>query len=201
MEHCELADFGAPDQAAVAENYYQFFKAYNLSSPEVIWGRMFTLSLGTTHNINQTNGPNGINNFGRNGPLQSMVDDYEMKDGSKFFDHFELDATTKNYVNISSTYNHENPYYDREPRFYGSVLYDSAVWEKRPANLAAQDPLGIYERRTHRVMTGATTYTTQYGLDTRNGPLAPGNGCYGGYLTKKFMDNLSNGDVSKNLNI
>jgi len=201
LETCELADFGAPDQAAVAEGYYQFFKAYNLSNPEVIWGRMFTLSFGTTHRINQTNGPNGINNFGRNGPLQSMVDDYEMKDGSKFFDHFEIDATTKNYENISSTYIHESPYYDREPRFYGSVLYDSAIWEKRPANLAAQDPLGIYERRDHKVMTGASTFTLTYGLDTRNGPLAPGNGCYGGYLTKKFMDNLSNGDVTNNLNI
>ena len=196
----QLADFGAPDQAAVANNYFEFFKAYNLSNDEVIWGRMFTLSLGTTHRINQTNGPNGINNFGRNGPLQSMVDEYEMKDGSKFFDHFQINGS-KEYINISSTFGHESPYYDREPRFYANVLYDSAVWEPRPANLAAQDPLGIYERRTHRVMKADGTYTQTYGLDTRNGPLAAGNGCYGGYLTKKFMDNKSNGDVTNNLNI
>ncbi|MDO9341641.1 MAG: RagB/SusD family nutrient uptake outer membrane protein [Bacteroidales bacterium] len=196
----KLADFGAPDKAAVAKNYFEMFKAYTLANDEVIWGRMFSLNLGGTHRINQTNGPNGINNFGRNGPLQQMVDEYEMEDGSKFFDHFEINAS-KLYKNKSAKYGHESPYYDREPRFYANVLYDSAVWQARPANLAAQDPLGIYERRTHRKMTGATTYTDQFGLDTRKGPLSPGNGCYGGYLTKKFMDNTSNGDVTNNQNI
>lgn len=196
----KLADFGAPDQAAVAKNYFELFKSYTLADDEIIWGRMFTLSLGQTHRINQTNGPNGINNFGRNGPLQQMVDEYEMSDGSKFFDHFEIDAN-KLYKNKSTKFGNESPYYNREPRFYANVLYDSAVWQPRPANLAAQDPLGIYERRTHRTMKSDGTYTDQFGLDTRKGPLSPGNGCYGGYLTKKFMDNTSNGDVQNNQNV
>ena len=196
----KLADFGAPDQAAVANNYFRFFMAYTLASDEVIWGRMFLMSLGQTHRINQTNGPNGINNFGRNGPLQSMVDEYEMKDGSKFFDHFEIDGS-KNYKNKSTVFGHENPYYDREPRFYANVLYDSALWQQRPANLQPRDPLGIYERRTHRTMNADGSFTDVFGLDTRKGPLSPGNGCYGGYLTKKFMDITSNGDVQNNQNI
>ena len=50
-------------------------------------------------------------------------------------------------------------------------------------------------------MTGADTYTETFGLDTRKGPLSPGNGCYGGYLTKKFMDNTSQGDVMNNQNV
>jgi len=196
----KLANFGAPDQAAVAKNYFELFKSYTLANDEIIWGRMFSMNLGAGHRINQTDGPNGNNNFGRNGPLQQMVDSYEMSDGSKFFDHFEIDAS-KLYKNKSTKFGHENPYYDREPRFYASILYDSAVWQARTVNLAARDPLGIYERRTHRTMKADGTYTDLFGIDTRKGPVAAGNGCYGGYLTKKFMDNTSNGDVQNNQNV
>ncbi len=196
----KLADFGAPDLAAVAKNYYELFRSYTLANDEIIWGKMYILDLGRTHRINQTNGPNGVNNFGRNGPLQQFIDDYEMSDGSKFFDHFEIDAN-KLYKNKSAKFKHESPYYDRDPRFYATVLYDSAVWQIRPVNLQPQDPLGIYERRTHRTMKSDGTYTDQFGLDTRKGPLSPGNGCYGGYLTKKFMDQSSNGDVQNNQNV
>jgi len=34
---CELSDFGAPDQKAVAKKYFDFFKAYTLADKEVIW--------------------------------------------------------------------------------------------------------------------------------------------------------------------
>ena len=197
---CELANWGAPDQKAVAKNRFEFFKAYTLANNEVIWGKMFVADLGTRHRSNQLNGPNGINNFGRNGPLQSMVDSYEMSDGSKFFDHFTVN-TSNQYKNVSATFTHENPYYDREPRFYADVLYDSAVWQPRFANSATRDPLGIYERRTHRTMTSATTFTDVFGLDTRKDPYFPAGGCYGGYLMKKFMGNTVVGDVQYNQNI
>jgi hypothetical protein len=129
-----------------------------------------------------------------------MVDSYEMSDGSKFFDHFTVNASDQ-YKNVSATFGHENPYYDREPRFYADVLYDSAVWQPRFANSATRDPLGIFERRTHRTMTGATTFTDVFGLDTRKDPYFPAGGCYGGYLMKKFMDNTVVGDVQYNQNI
>ena len=196
----KLADWGAPDQQAVAKNRFEFFKAYTLANDEVIWGKMFVADLGTRHRVNQLNGPNGINNFGRNGPLQSMVDSYEMSDGSKFTDHFTVNSSEQ-YKNISTKFSHENPYYDREPRFYADILYDSTVWEPRFANSASRDPLGIYERRTHRTMTGPTTYTDVFGLDTRKDPYFPAGGCYGGYLMKKFMDNTVVGDVQYNQNI
>jgi hypothetical protein len=197
---CKLADWGAPDQAAVAKNRFDFFKAYTLANDEVIWGKMFVADLGSRHRNNQQNGPNGINNFGRNGPLQSMVDSYEMSDGSKFSGHFTVNASNQ-YKNVSTKFKHENPYYNREPRFYADVLYDSAVWQPRFANSASRDPLGIYERRTHRTMTGPTTYTDVFGLDTRKDPYFPAGGCYGGYLMKKFMDNTVVGDVQYNQNI
>jgi len=197
---CELADFGAPDQKAVAENYYEFFRAYDLSDKEVIWGKMFLKNIGRTHRVNQWNGPNGINNFGRNGPLQRMVDAFEMSDGSKFFDNFTINGQDQ-YINVSAKFGHENPYYDREPRFYAYVLYDSAVWQPRFANSAARDPVGIYESRTHRTIEADGTVTDVFGLDTRKDPYFPAGGCYGGYLTKKFMDNTSVGDVENNENV
>ena len=197
---CQLADFGAPDQKAVAQNYFNFFKAYDLSNKEVIWGIQYLLDLGTRHAMNQTDGPNGNNCFGRNGPFQGMVDEYEMEDGSKYSDHYAVDAN--NYIkNISTKYRHESPYYHREPRFYASILFDSAVFQPRLANLAAIDPLGIYERRLHRTIAADGKVTDVYGLDTREAIIFPAGGGYGGYLTKKFMDPVVKGINEWNQNV
>jgi starch-binding outer membrane protein, SusD/RagB family len=193
----ELANFGAPDQEEVAQKYFEFFKAYDLSNDEVIWGKMFVKDRGTRHRVNQWNGPNGNNNFGRNGPLQSMVDEYEMNDGSKFFDHFSINEDEE-YINNSSKFQNKNPYKNREPRFYGTVLYDSAMWQPRVGNNALRDPLGIYDRRTRR---NQETGDELFGLDTRKDPYFPAGGCYGGYLTKKFMDDAVWGDTEYNENI
>ncbi|MGM0376929.1 MAG: RagB/SusD family nutrient uptake outer membrane protein [Bacteroidota bacterium] len=198
-----LADFGAPDQDAVAQNYFSFFKAYDLSGEGVIWGRMFKPDVGATHNQNRTCGPNGINNFGRNSPMQQMVDSYQMMDGSDFFDHFTIqdDGEWGEYVNASDEYTNENPYYFREPRFYASVLYDSAVWQPRFPNLADTDPLGILDIRTREVIESGETVYFRYGLDTRNGPVENWNGNYGGYRLKKFMDDQSIGRDENNQNV
>ena len=196
---CELANFGAPDQKAVAKNYFELFKSYDLSNKEIIWGKMYLQTVGTTHAINETWGPNGLDEFGRNGPLQRMVDSYEMRDGSKFFDHFTI--VNDEYKNTSVKFGHQNPYYDREPRFYASVLYDSCVWKARFANLIDRDPLGIYDRRTRITKQGGTVISTVYGIDTRNGPVSNWNGTYGGYLTKKWMDNLTWGRDERNKNV
>jgi len=196
---CELVNCGAPDQKAVAKNYFEMFKAYDLSSKEVIWGKMFLQTVGTTHAINVTWGPNGNDNFGRNGPLQRMVDSYEMSDGSKFFDHFSI--INNEYKANYTKFPHESPYYDREPRFYANTLYDSTVWQPRFENFAARDPLGIYERRTHVTMQGGVETARVYGIDTRNGPVSNWNGTYGGYLTKKYMDDKIKGRDENNKNI
>ncbi len=195
----KLSDFGAPDKKAVAENYFAMFKAYNLADDEIIWGRMFRPDVGTTHSQNRTCGPNGISNFGRNGPLQSMVDSYQMEDGSSFFDHFEV--VNGRYVNKSTKYTYENPYYHRDPRFYASVLYDSAVWQPRFPNLAEIDPLGIYDRRTRIVISGGKVVSERFGLDTRQGPVDNWNGTQVGYLLKKFMDDQTNGRDGNNQNV
>lgn len=182
----QLADLGAPDQEAVADNYHAFFEATDLSNDGVIWGRMFNTDVGDRHRFNRTCGPNGIHNFGRNGPMQQMVNSYQMQDGSDFFDHFTLNEDNL-YVNTSSDFDSENPYDFREPRFYASVLYDSARWQERFPNLEEIDPVDIYDRCTRRTIQNNEIVEERFGLDTRNGPVEDWNGNVEGYLLKKFM--------------
>ena len=186
----KLSDFGAPDQKAIAQNYFAFFKTRDLADDEIIWGRMFRPDVGDTHIMNRRNGPNGVNNFGRNGPMAQAIDSYQMMDGSDFFDHFNIvpDEDFGTYVNTSGKYIYENPYYYREPRFYATILYDSAVWQPRFPNLAERDPLGIYDRRTRIVIENGVVVSEIKGIDTRSGPIENWNGNYGGYILKKFMD-------------
>jgi len=200
MGTTELEDFGAPDQNAVAENYFSFFEAKDLSSKEVIWGKMNRADVGNRIRTNLWNGPNGIDNWGNNSPYGNFVDSYQMADGSEFFDHFGFNANDE-YQNISAKFSEENPYKNREPRFYGSILYDSAVWQPRFDNLVPLDPLGIYDRRTRIVIQNGVVTSERYGLDTRQGPITPANGNYTGYLLKKFMDDEVIGRDEYNENI
>ena len=197
---CELADFGAPDQEAVAENYFAFFKAKDLSDKEVIWGRMYRPDAGITIWTNRWCGPNGLNCWGNNGPYGNIVDEYEMEDGSKFFDHFTINEN-KEYINTSSTFTQPNIYKNREPRFYASVLYDSAVWQPRFPDLADIDPLGIYDRRTRIVIENGVEVSKRFGLDSRQGPISPQNASYTGYVLKKTLDDEVQGANDPNENI
>lgn len=54
-------------------------------------------------------------------PTQNMVDNYEMNDGK----------TTAE----SDKYDPQNPYKNRDPRFYGSIIYDGASWLGNTMNL------------------------------------------------------------------
>jgi hypothetical protein len=197
---CKLADFGAPDQKVVAQRYFDFFKAYDFSDDEAIWGRMHRKDVGFTIQTNRRNGPNGNNNHGNNGPTGNYADSYEMEDGTKFFDHFTINENEE-YVNVSSTFTSENPYHNRDPRFYATFLYDSAVWQPRFANLAEIDPLGIYDRRTRIKIVNGEVVSERFGLDTRQGPVENWNGGYTGYLLKKFMDDNIIGRDENNENI
>lgn len=192
-----LADFGAPDQAAVSTNYFNFFKAKDLSSPEVIWGKMFQKSVGSHNQINLINGTNGFVMYGCNAPTGNLVDAFEMADGTPFTDHYTVD-TNGYYKNISTKYHSENMYYNREPRFYAEILYDSAVWQKRYADLAGRDPLGIYDRRTRITIQNGQETSKIYGIDTRQGPIDPDDGTYTGYTFKKYLDDAVYGTEANN---
>jgi starch-binding outer membrane protein, SusD/RagB family len=197
MHTVSLDNFGAPDQAAVATNFFNFFKATDLSSNEVIWGKMFMKDAGASNQMNLINGTNGFGMYGCNAPTGNLVDSFQMADGSRFSKHFMVDDNGF-YKNISSIYHHENMYYDREPRFYATILYDSVPWTKRLADLAGRDPLGIYSRRTRITIKNGTEISKIYGIDTRQGPIDKEDGTFTGYVFKKYQDEKLIGSESNN---
>ena len=141
-------------------------------SKEAIFSRYFIKSRGWEDNAlpGLANGPNGYHNWGGNTPIQELVDDYEMVDGSQFDWNNPAHAAA--------------PYEDRDPRFYASILYDHAPWRPRPADAVEMDPDGKVIIRS--VETSPGTWVP--GLDTRNGPIEDWNGGYSGYYLRKFID-------------
>jgi len=116
------------------------------------------------------NGPNGYNNWAGNTPIQQLVDDYEMMDGSKF-----------DWNNAAQK---AAPYSNRDPRFKASVLYDGADWKPRPGSVAARDPAnqiqtGYYDNGSGGIVNG---------IDTRKSEVENWNGSRTHYYTRKFID-------------
>src|SRR5690606_8427736 len=105
----EMSDLGAPDKAAVAQNYYDFFRQKDLSNNEIIWGKMYSKAVGAASQMNLWNGSNGNNNWAGHNPTQNIVDTYQMEDGSEFFDHYMLDPNGY-YINTSAKYQEQNIY-------------------------------------------------------------------------------------------
>ncbi|MGA0560318.1 RagB/SusD family nutrient uptake outer membrane protein [Larkinella sp. VNQ87] len=119
------------------------------------------------------NGPNGYHNWAGNTPVSLLVDDYEMMDGTKFSWTDPAKAA--------------NPYANRDPRFYASILYDGAPWKPRTADVAAKDPANQIQTGSYEVMNGSTK-TVIPGLDTRKSSVEDWNGSYTGYYMRKFID-------------
>lgn len=116
------------------------------------------------------NGPNGYHNWAGNTPIQQLVDDYEMMDGSKF--------DWNNAAHASA------PYDDRDPRLYATVLYDGAGWKPRPSDVAGIDPVdqiqtGYYDDGDGGIING---------VDTRESPIENWNGSRTHYYVRKFID-------------
>lgn len=121
---------------------------------EVIHARYFTQA--NFHMLSLQVGRNGDNGWGSDSPTQNLVNDYEMSNGE-----MPLDASGN--VNPASGYDPQNPYVDRDPRFYASILHDGSMW------------------------MGRETETFEDGMDSRTGPIAAWNGSMSGYYLKKFV--------------
>jgi len=86
-------------------------------NPEVIFARYYTV--GARHvPMEIANGPNGYDGWGGNLPLQNLVDSYEMNNGKLIGDP-------------TSGYNEQDPYKNRDPRFYATILYNGAPYRGR----------------------------------------------------------------------
>ncbi len=141
-------------------------------SKEAIFSRYFIKNRGWEDGAlpGLANGPNGYHNWGGNTPIQELVDDYEMVDGTKF--------DWNNSTHASA------PYENRDPRFEASILYDQAMWQPRPSDVVSIDPVGKIIIRSVETAPGVWTP----GVDTRDGPIEDWNGGYSGYYLRKFVD-------------
>ncbi|MEZ4774013.1 MAG: RagB/SusD family nutrient uptake outer membrane protein [Bacteroidia bacterium] len=116
------------------------------------------------------NGPNGYHNWAGNTPIQQLVDDYEMMDGSKF--------------DWSNPTQAADPYADRDPRFYASIMYDGAGWKPRPSDVTALDPANQIQTGYYDDGAGGTIN----GIDTRESAIENWNGSRTHYYVRKFID-------------
>ena len=119
-------------------------------NPEIIFSRIY--AQGARHvTLEIANGPNSYNAWGGNVPVQNLVDDYEMMDGTKI-------------TETGTSYDPTQPYKNRDPRFYETILYNGAPYR------------------------GSTVETfTPGGKDSKDGP-SNWNTSKTGYYLKKFMN-------------
>lgn len=120
----DLAKWQAASDAALAvieggfgyalyPDYNELF--LNDNNEEVIFDIQYQFPFRTTAN-DYTLNPQGLNGaFGNSRPTQNLVDSYEMANG-------------KNITDAGSGYDPDNPYENRDERFYGTVLYNGVEW-------------------------------------------------------------------------
>ena len=139
---------------------------------EILFGRYWTISKDEYSGmyVGLTNGPNGYHNWAGNTPVQELVDDYEMMDGTKF-----------NWSNLAQK---AQPYTNRDPRLYATILYDGANWKPRDKISGNVDPAN--QIQTGKYDQGGGIFLP--GLDTRSSSIENWNGSWTGYYVRKFTD-------------
>ncbi len=133
------------------DSYQQTFLAHN---DEVIFAKYHTQA--SALDLSRQVGRNGDYGWGSDSPTQNLVNAYEMSNG-------QMPYLADGSVNPLSGFDPANPYDNRDPRFYASILYDGAIWMGRP------------------------TETFSGGLDSREGPIESWNASLSGYYLKKFV--------------
>ncbi|KQM75190.1 carbohydrate-binding protein SusD [Pedobacter sp. Leaf216] len=141
------------------------------AASELIFARYFIIQSNIKHA--QQNGPNGYHNWAGNTPIGLLVDDYEMKDGSKF-----------SWANPAQK---ANPYQDRDPRFYATILYDGAGWKPRDKASGNVDPASQIQTGVYDLIDNGARIDFK-GLDTRASSIENWNGSWTGYYYHKFID-------------
>ncbi|MCF0058129.1 RagB/SusD family nutrient uptake outer membrane protein [Dyadobacter sp. CY356] len=145
------------------------------AASDLILARQFTP--GKSEGARQTglnNGPNGYHNWAGNTPIGLLVDDYQMMDGTAF--HWT------NPVHAA------NPYVNRDPRFYASIMYDGAPWKPRDKISGNVDPANQIQTGTYDLSDGKGGVINRKGLDTRSSSIEDWNGSRTGYYMRKFID-------------
>jgi hypothetical protein len=129
--------------------YGQLFLSPN--DNEIIFERLFVVNTARHVCLEIANGPNGYDGWAGNTPYQNLVDAYQMSNGKAITDP-------------TSGYDPQNPYVNRDPRFYATILYNGAP----------------YRNSTVQVFIPG-------GKDSNQGP-SNWNASQTGYYLKKFMN-------------
>lgn len=163
----------APASGAQAtQNYENLF--ISKGSVEDIFVRYFNASVNLGADYWQLF-PNGFGGIELNGPTSEMVDAYEMADGSIF--------------SRNNAAQNLQPYKNRDPRFYATVLYEGAYFRPRPSNLVGTDPVGVLQAGTwEKWDASANKVTYAYGLDSRNSAVYGGGYNNTGTSMLKFIN-------------
>ncbi len=166
-----------------AKNYGDLF--LQPMSQEVILSRFFLSTRDDGAYPNRDNGPNGYHTWGGNTPIENLVDDYRMADGSKFDWNNAAEAAA--------------PYANRDPRFYASIAHDGAPWRPRPDDVKGLDSVGIIQTFRQLAIRNDSGRVTDVvpGLDTRDSPVENWNGAYSGYYLRKFIDPSINAQYTR----
>src|SRR5690625_936116 len=98
-------------------DYKTLFMEESGFNSEVIWGRPFNHIQEAQVFLERRLFPNGWAGHGHAPPIHNLVDDYETLNGLLPEDDPEYDP--------------QNPYVNRDPRFYASILYDGAPFKER----------------------------------------------------------------------
>lgn len=136
---------------SLADDYKTLFTeegGYN--TPEVIWGRPMNIDIELETVLERRIFPNGWAGFGGSTPLHNLVDDYETLNGLQPED--------------DPSFAPQDPYTNRDPRFYATILYNGAPFK---------------ERTIETFLPG--------GLDTPDGVESPWNATETGYYHRKFI--------------
>src|SRR5258708_19485184 len=83
------------------------------------------------------NGPNGYHNWAGNAPIQELLDDYEMMDGTPFSWSNGAEAAA--------------PYKNRDPRLSATILFDGAGWKPRRKITPHPDPANPIQPRQYPI--------------------------------------------------
>lgn len=132
-------------------DYKELFTEKGGYNDEIIWARPFKHILEPEVYLERRIYPNGSLGHGHIPPTQNMVDAYEMKNGLR------IDQP-------GSGYDPQNPYVDRDPRFYATILYDGAPFVGRTLETFIPD-----------------------GLDSFESPISSWNASESGYNLRKFI--------------
>lgn len=154
------------------QNYADLFTSR--TSVEDIQVRYFAASIGQGYNGWEIV-PNGWYGNGGVGATNEMVEAYEMSDGSKFDRSIVAQAA--------------EPYKNRDPRFYSTILFEGATYRPRPADLTGVDPVGVMQVGTWQKWDNASSKMVEiYGLDSRNSIANSWNNNTTGTTLLKFLD-------------